>query len=445
MALKFEPATREAVYARICFTGPGGSGKTLTGLKAMHTLCGGEKFAVIDTEKGRSKKYVGIDGIQFDIAIPHSFSPDSLTEQLGEAAGAGYPGVVIDGGSPYWDGVDGMLEQVDRLTANNKRGDKFGGGWREMSPAEKRMWGAVLGYPGHIIMTLRVKSAYVTEEKERDGRTVTSYRKVGLKPIQRDQFDYEFDLVLSGDTDNVFTVDKSDILLVPQGTVVRKPGPEFFETIRQFCAEGVETTTSTAYRARALDPEATRESLRELMAEVERAGMKHTPTVDELDRPTVLGDMIMSRGLALKAAEEAAQRAARQAPAQPAPTPVPQQATPAAAVQVAAPQAPQAARPTDQQKQPPATGHKPANQQQRTMIESHVIAAKINRDNTLAIVSELIDRVVTDWSDVTTAEAAAVFNELVKHKKTGNLDAFFAELLENPQVMAKAEPVGIGS
>lgn len=321
--IQFVPATREAVYSRICFHGPGGAGKTFTSLAAMHTLCNGSKFAVIDTERGRSKKYVGVNGWQFDILEPHSFAPDSLTEALGVAAGAGYPGIIIDSGSQYWNGVDGMQEQVDRRTAAAGRKDSYGSGWRDMAPIERRMWDAIMSYPGHVVMTLRVKSAYVVDEKERNGRVVSTPRKVGLKPVQRDGFEYEFDLVMECDQDNEFTVTKSDILIVPQGTSVARPGPEFFDTIKQFCAEGVETTSSTAYRSRALDPKATREALRELLDEVDRAGLKHAPVVDELDRPTVLGDLILSRGRALKAAEEAAQREAsrQQASAQAAPKP----------------------------------------------------------------------------------------------------------------------------
>lgn len=442
MALKFEPATREAVYARICMHGPGGSGKTYTALTAMKALCGDKPFGVIDTEKGRAKKYLGINGWQWATVTPQSFSPESLTEQLGEAAGAGLAGIIIDSGSKYWNGVDGMLEQVDKRGANNARNDKFGGGWKEMAPVEQRMWDAILSYPGHVIMTLRVTSAYVVEEKERGGRMVSTPRKVGLKPVQRDTFEYEFDLVLECDQDNVFTVSKSDILLVPQGTVVTKPGPAFFDTIREFCAEGVEATSSTTYRAQALDPQTTRGMLRELMDRVESAGLKHSPVVDELDRPTVLGDLILSRARALKAAEEQAAREtarpAQQPATQPQPPVTPPPVTPppapaAAAVppqqQAAAPAANPAPKPQPPQQRPGSGSNGPATTSQRKQITNHIVVAGINADFVMPAVSGLIDRAVADWDNVSAAEATLAFNKLRAWLKDGVIQDKLFDLL----------------
>lgn len=296
---EFVPATREQVHSRICAHGPGGSGKTYTGLTVLHHLCGGQRFAVIDTERGRSKKYVGVNGWQFDIVEPHTFDPATLTEILGIAAGHGYPGIMIDSGSLYWNGQDGMMEQVDKRGAATGRNDKFGGGWKEMAPIERRMWDALLTYPGHVWMTLRTASQYVIEEKERNGRTVATPRKVGLKPVQREGFEYEFDLVCAMDQENGLLVTKSDLLVVPQGTYISKPTVEFAATIGEFCSEGVLAAGPMAYRVQALDPAATRTDLLSLLAVVSRAGLINAPVTDEFEQPTVLGDLIKARGRAL--------------------------------------------------------------------------------------------------------------------------------------------------
>lgn len=315
MAIQFLPATRDAVYARICAYGPGGSGKTLTGLMLLHRLCKGEKFAVVETERGRIKKYAesaeanpwGLDW-KFDIVTPSTFEPDSLVEALGVAAGHGYPAIMIDSGSPYWNGPKGILEQVDRVTVGAGRKDTYSTGWKEIGPTEARLWGAIMTYPGHVYMSLRVKTEYVIEEVIRDGRRLSVPRKVGLKPVQRDTFEYEFDLVLECDQANTFTVTKSDILPVPQGTVLSKPGPEFAEILRVFCAKGTTATGAATYRAQALDPTATRDGLLELLATVERAGLQHAPIVDEFEQPTVLGELIRARGRAVRAAMDAQAR-----------------------------------------------------------------------------------------------------------------------------------------
>lgn len=312
--IQFSPATREAVYARMCAYGPGGSGKTLTGLLTMQTLCAGQRFAVIDTERGRSKKYLGHEGLEFDIWEPHAFDPATLTEALGIAAGAGYPGIVIDGGSPYWNGVDGIQEQVDKKSAAGGRSDKFSSGWKDVAPIERRMWDSVLTYPGHVWMTLRVKVDYVVEDVQRGNRTVSAPRKVGLRPVQRDSFEYEFDLVCAMDQENTLTVTKSDLITVPQGTVIPKPGAEFAETIRDFCAQGTMATGPMTYRDQALSDANTIDDYKRLLATVERAGLRNAPMTDEAGTPTVLGDLILARGRALAPAATPAARPATNRP-----------------------------------------------------------------------------------------------------------------------------------
>jgi hypothetical protein len=420
MTIEFVPATRDAVYSRTCVYGPGGSGKTLTGLMALHTLCNGERFAVIDTERGRAKKYVGANpwklNWQFDSFTPHSFDPATLTEALGVAAGNGYPGIMIDSGSQYWNGVDGMQEQVDRKTAAAGRKDSYSSGWKDMAPIERRMWDAVMNYPGHVWMTLRVKTAYVVEEKERNGRTISVPRKVGLKPVQRDGFEYEFDLVIEADQDNTFTVTKSDILLIPQGTVIPKPGPEFAEALGDFCSEGIMATGPMAYRSQALDKNATREDLLDLLETVKRAGLVNAPVTDEFNQPTVLGDLVIARGRAVKAAADEAHRTRPAASEQPAPAPL------VTAPQVAA----------DVATRPASKG-----QLQNLNVELGNLGVT-NRNNKIAIISELTGRPLTSSGELTMAEAGDLIKKFKQWVEAGNADALIAELLANPQVMRQA-------
>ncbi|MCU7532035.1 ATP-binding protein, partial [Prescottella equi] len=133
MTIQFTPATKKASKARIALCGPSGSGKTYTGLALATALS--DRVAVIDTERGSASKYVGLNGWQFDTVAPDKFSPLSLVETLGVAAGAGYPAVLIDSLSHYWEGTDGMLEQVDKRSGSNK----FTSGWKVVRPEERKM------------------------------------------------------------------------------------------------------------------------------------------------------------------------------------------------------------------------------------------------------------------------------------------------------------------
>ncbi|WAA20375.1 AAA-ATPase [Mycobacterium phage VRedHorse] len=292
MSLSFKPATREASYARIALSGPSGSGKTYTALALGTALA--DKVAVIDTERGSASKYVGLNGWQFDTVQPDSFSPLSLVELLGLAAGGEYGCVIVDSLSHYWMGVDGMLEQADRHAV---RGNTFAG-WKEVRPDERRMIDALVSYPGHVIVTMRSKTEYVIEENERGKKTP---RKVGMKPEQRDGIEYEFDVVGDLDHDNTLTVVKSRIHTLAKA-VVPMPGEEFAHQIRDWLSDGARIPTVAEYRKQALAAE-TREELKSLYDEVAGHKLTVAPTVDRDGNSTVLGDLITDLAREMKRAE----------------------------------------------------------------------------------------------------------------------------------------------
>lgn len=289
MTVKFTPATRSAAKARIALAGPSGSGKTYTGLALACRLA--DKVAVIDTERGSASKYVGLNNWAFDTLAPNSFSPQSLTEALAVAGSEGYGCILVDSLSHYWMGVDGMLEQVDRRA---KGGNNFSG-WKEARPDERRMIDALVSYPGHVIVTLRVKTEYVIEQNDR-GKSVP--RKVGLRPEQREGIEYEFDVIGDLDLDNNLSVSKTRIPML-HGAVVPQPGPGLAETIRDWLAEGEEVEGPLSFRATALDDATTIEALRQMLTDVKAKGLFNAPVTDENGAPTVLGELITARGRAL--------------------------------------------------------------------------------------------------------------------------------------------------
>lgn len=303
--IEFKPATKEAAYARIALTGPSGAGKTYTGL--MLALALGDNLAVIDTERGSASKYVGLNGWEFETVKPDKFSPLSLVETLGVAAGRGFDVVLIDSLSHYWMGVDGMLEQVDRRSSNSS---SFSG-WKEARPDERKMIDAIIAYPGHVIVTMRSKTEYVIEENDK-GKKVP--RKVGLKPEQRDGIEYEFDVIGDMDLDNTLTVVKSRVHTLPTKSIIPMPTEELAVTIRDWLADGTRVPTVNEYRVVALDMSRFAQA-RDLYKEIEGHKMLGAPTVDQDGHPTVLGELVLNCGRALKAQEEAEAREAAKAAA----------------------------------------------------------------------------------------------------------------------------------
>lgn len=288
--MDFEDATKAAAKARIALTGPAGAGKTYSALMLGFSL--GEKVAVIDTERGSASKYVGRNGWRFQTMKPTSYAPLSLVDHLAVAAGHGFDVVIIDSLSHYWAGTDGMLEQVDRRSGASK----FTSGWKAVGPEEKRMLDAILAYPGHVIITLRVKTEYVLVTNDRGKQEP---QRVGMKPIQREGIEYELDLVGDMNVDNVLTVAKSRIEGVPVGSAWQRPGVELAEKIAASLDEGEQVTSVGEYREQAAGL-ADIDALRELYKEVKAHQLDGAPMLGADGKPTVLGDFIQHRAATVK-------------------------------------------------------------------------------------------------------------------------------------------------
>lgn len=222
----FQKASKKKLKARVALIGPAGSGKTYTALTVGKHL--GKKIAVIDTERGSASKYSG-DVADFDVCELPSFSPKDYMRAISGAADAGYDVLVIDSLSHAWEGEGGILDQVD------KRGGRFDA-WKDMSPQTRALIDAILTYPGHVIATMRTKTEYVIEEKDRGGRTVKEPRKVGLAPKFKDGLEYEFDVVANMD-DALLTVSKSRCSALAEASV-KKPGKPFADALLAWLDDG---------------------------------------------------------------------------------------------------------------------------------------------------------------------------------------------------------------
>lgn len=218
MAFEFKPAVRRKSKARMALAGPSGSGKTYTALALAWEWAQREGGIVgmVDTEHGSASKYQGLNGWQWQTVEPERFSPASLVEILGVAAGHGFTSLIIDSWSHYWMGQDGMLEQVDR----RKSGSNSFSGWKEANPDERRMVDAMLTFPGHLIVTMRTKTEYVVDE---DGRGRSVPRKVGTRPVQREGLEFEFDIVADLDLRNNLHISKTRLPFLTS-QVIPTPG-----------------------------------------------------------------------------------------------------------------------------------------------------------------------------------------------------------------------------
>lgn len=230
----FRTAVKEEAKLRLAIAGPSGSGKTFTALKVATHLANGGRIAVVDTEHGSASKYA--DLFDFDVVnYDPPFHPDRFTEAIHAAEDGGYDVVIIDSLSHAWNGTGGLLEIVDNA-AKKFKGNSYMA-WSEGTPIQNRLIEGIVGAEIHVIATMRSKQDYVLIE--RNGKQVP--QKVGMAPIQRDGFEYEFDLFLEMDVENNAIVSKTRCPALT-GAVIREPGAALADTLLEWL-QGVKPPT----------------------------------------------------------------------------------------------------------------------------------------------------------------------------------------------------------
>jgi hypothetical protein len=220
----FQRATRRQARARVAITGVTKSGKTWTALAIATALARAEdsRIAVLDTEHGRAELY-GED-FDFDSLTLTSYNPRDYVRYMRAAEENGYRVAVIDSLSHAWSGKGGVQDLVEQAAQNSPKGDTFRAWGSVGTPAQRDLIEGILGFKGHLISTLRVKTEYVITTGANGKQKM---EKVGLKPDQRDGLDYEFDVILNMDMDHTITVEGSRCPDLPVGaTFPASTGPD---------------------------------------------------------------------------------------------------------------------------------------------------------------------------------------------------------------------------
>lgn len=297
----FRPATRDRVKARMSIQGVAGCGKTWTALNVAHGLNGGEKFAVIDTERESASLYLGVNGIYFDSLNMHRYDPRDLVKALASAAQAGYGTVVVDSLSHFWKGTDGTLDQVEK--AKSKYGGNSFAGWKDGTPMQNEMIDALLSFPGHVIATMRSHTEWVLQENDRGRKEPVA---VGMRAEQRKGVEYEFSIVAEMDINNRLRFLKSRCQAFHQQVLEKPDGiRDIAKPLLDWLNDGTDTVDPAAYVDDAQSENATADSLLALYREVEARGLLASPLMHpETGKPTNLGAYIKERGIALKNAQQ---------------------------------------------------------------------------------------------------------------------------------------------
>ena len=200
--IQLRKAERSQAKLRIGLMGVSGSGKTYSALLLAKGLCGDwGKIALIDTENGRGDLYSDL-GAYSIITLEAPFSPERYIEAIEACENAGMEVIVIDSTSHEWDGKDGCLELNEKLAIAKYKGNTWAA-WNETTPRHRKFIDKIISSPCHVITTLRSKTDTIqTEDKK--------IKKVGLKEIQREGFEYEMTLSFSIEREGHFAVPGKD-------------------------------------------------------------------------------------------------------------------------------------------------------------------------------------------------------------------------------------------
>lgn len=219
--MQIKRARREKQKAIIGFIGPSGSGKTVGALLTAYGIVSEmfselspeevwEKIGVIDTEHSRSQLYVNEtfgdvkvgEFLHLDLEPP--YSTDRYQQALELMVKEGVEVIVIDSLSHNWQGEGGIVDTHANMTGNSFQN------WGKLAGETNNLVKTLTRNNIHILCTLRTKTEYVVEPNEQ-GKAAP--RKVGTKPMQKDEMEYEFMINFMFSADHVATTTKDNTRL----------------------------------------------------------------------------------------------------------------------------------------------------------------------------------------------------------------------------------------
>lgn len=225
--LQLKKATRKQVKLRLNLSAPSGAGKTFSALRMAKGLVNDwEKIAVIDTENGSASLYSHLGEFSVvDLTPP--FAPEKYIEALQLCEQAGIECVIIDSSSHEW---TTLLEQNESLANASFRGNTWAA-WSKTTPRHDKFINAVLHSPMHVITCTRSK----TETVQEGGKV----KKVGMKDLQRDGWEYELTISLNIDRDSHLAVPSKDRTNLFEGGQPFLITENTGELIKNWCESGL--------------------------------------------------------------------------------------------------------------------------------------------------------------------------------------------------------------
>ncbi len=200
--MRLERATRKQVKLKLNISGPAGSGKTMGALLMAKGLVGDwNKIAVIDTENSSASLYSDL-GEFLTINLSAPFSPERYTEAIDICLSNGIQCIIIDSSTHEWNGAGGCIEMNERMAQSKFKGNSWSA-WSDTTPKHDKFVNKVLQCDCHVITCTRSKMETVMGDDKK-------VKKLGMKDMQRDGWEYELTVSLSIDRDTHMAIASKD-------------------------------------------------------------------------------------------------------------------------------------------------------------------------------------------------------------------------------------------
>jgi hypothetical protein len=226
--LQLKKAQRKQVKLRLNLSAPSGAGKTMSALKIAKGLCNDwSKVAVIDTENGSASLYSHLGDFNI-IDLQPPFTPEKYIEAINICTLAGMEVIIIDSSTHEW---NCLLEENELLAQASFRGNTWSA-WSKTTPRHDRFVNAVLNCTSHVITCTRSKMETIQE-----GGKV---KKVGMKDMQREGWEYELTVSLNIERDTHLATASKDRTNLFEGQLPFLITEETGKLIKQWCESGID-------------------------------------------------------------------------------------------------------------------------------------------------------------------------------------------------------------
>lgn len=235
--MAFQKVQRKSAKMRVALAGPSGAGKTLSALYLAYGVTQDwGKIALIDTEHGRGQFYGNRSDLEVGEYLYQELTPPftaeryiAIAKEAQQVVGTGGV-VIIDSFSHAWEGEGGVLDFKESI--EQQAGKNSFTAWNDAGKKQNLLINSLLSLNCHVIVTMRTKMAYAMEQNER-GKTVPV--KLGLAPVQRENTEYEFDIVFNVARNHIASLSKDTTFLDSWTGVIT---PELGTALKDWLANG---------------------------------------------------------------------------------------------------------------------------------------------------------------------------------------------------------------